>query len=69
MGVLSLLAGMWLMGGLLLGVGGVLVWKLDSRGRKPENAVVKSAVCRHCGHINEPHWARCAKCNAADWKS
>jgi hypothetical protein len=59
--VLSLLAGSYLMGTLLLVAAAVLVWLLQPRG-KPENMVVRSVTCSKCGAPAEPHWARCPKC-------
>ena len=68
-GVLSLISGAWVVGLLLLLLGGVLVWQLDSHGRRPENIVIKSVRCGDCGTIGEPHWARCPKCGASNWKT
>jgi hypothetical protein len=46
-----------------------LAWrKFDTRGRKPENMVVRSVRCGQCGAIGEPHWAKCPACGAAGWK-
>jgi hypothetical protein len=67
-GVLSLMAGNWITGILLFLAAGVLIWQLQPRG-KPENIVVKSVKCGDCGTIGEPHWARCPKCGAANWKA
>jgi hypothetical protein len=69
LGVLSLAAGLFAMGGAILAGGAALVWYLDSHGRAPENIVVKSARCRHCGSLGEPHWASCQKCGATNWKA
>lgn len=66
--VLSLLATSWISAGILAVLTGVAFWKLDTRGKKPENAVVKSVRCAECGAIGEPHWAKCPKCGAANWK-
>jgi hypothetical protein len=68
-GGLSLLAGMIVVGIAVLVIGAGLLWQLDSRGRKPENVVVKSATCKHCGQVGEPHWAKCARCGAENWKA
>ena len=67
-GGLSLAAGMIAVGVVVLALGAVLVWQFGSSGRRPENIVVKSAKCRHCGQIGEPHWAKCARCGAENWK-
>jgi hypothetical protein len=67
-GGLSFAAGMTLVGLVVLLVGAGLVWQFDPRGRRPDNPVVKSAKCKHCGQVGEPHWARCSRCGAADWK-
>lgn len=66
--LLSLAAAMYWSAGIIAILTGVAWKKFDTRGKLPENAVVKSATCRHCGAIGEPHWAKCAKCGAADWK-
>jgi hypothetical protein len=66
--VLSLVAAMYLSAGILAILTGVAWWKFDTRGRRPENVVVKSVHCGSCGAIGEPHWAKCPKCGAADWK-
>jgi len=49
-------------------IGAIIVWKLDSRGAKPEIAVVKSVRCGGCGAIGEPHWKACPRCGSTDWK-
>lgn len=66
--LLSLAAAMYASAGILAILTGVAWKKFDTRGRKPENAVVKSVRCGNCGAIGEPHWAKCPKCGAADWK-
>lgn len=66
---LSLISGAWVMATLLALITGILVWQLDTRGRKPQNIVIKSVRCGECGLIGEPHWARCPKCGAANWKT
>ena len=68
-GVMSVIAEAWVTGMLLFLVGAALVWQLDSRGRRRENIVVRSVRCGDCGAIGEPHWARCPKCGAANWKT
>jgi hypothetical protein len=60
-GVLSLLAGSYVVGSLLFVAAAGLVWRLQPRG-KPENMVVRSVTCSKCGAAAEPHWARCPKC-------
>jgi hypothetical protein len=65
---LSLAAAMWLSAGIFAVLAGVAWKKFDTSGRKPENAVVKSVTCGNCGTIGEPHWAKCPKCGAANWK-
>ena len=66
--VLSAIAGSYVSAAILIVLGGLAVWKLDTRGKRPENVVVKSVRCGQCGAIGEPHWAKCPKCGAADWK-
>jgi hypothetical protein len=66
--LLSLAAAMWAGAAILAILTGVAWWRFDTRGRKPENAVVKSVRCANCGAIGEPHWAKCPRCGAADWK-
>jgi hypothetical protein len=66
--LLSLIAAMWTSATILAIVTGVTWWWFDSRGRKPENAVVKSVRCAKCGAIGEPHWAKCSRCGAAEWR-
>ena len=66
--LLSLAAAMYASAGIIAVLTGVAWWKFDTRGRKPENVVVKSVRCGNCGAIGEPHWAKCPKCGAADWK-
>ena len=66
--VLSLAAQMWASAAIFAVLTGVGWWKFDTRGRKPENVVVRSVRCGQCGAIGEPHWAKCPKCGAADWK-
>jgi hypothetical protein len=51
---------------LVLVLGGVAVWKLNST-EKPEIAVVKSVRCGGCGAIGEPHWKSCPRCGATNW--
>ena len=65
--MLSLVAAMWTSATMLAILTGVAWWWLASRGRKPENAVVKSVRCAKCGAIGEPHWAKCPRCGAAEW--
>jgi hypothetical protein len=70
-GILTILAaigGSYASAGILAVLTGVLYNKLDRRGKKPENVAVKSVTCGQCGAIGEPHWAKCPKCGAADWK-
>jgi hypothetical protein len=66
--VLSLAAAAYVSAGIIIAIMAVAWWKLDTRGKPPENAVVKSVHCGSCGAIGEPHWAKCPKCGAADWK-
>ena len=66
--MLSLIAAMWTSATILAILTGVAWWWLASRGRKPENAVVKSVRCAKCGAIGEPHWAKCSRCGAAEWR-
>ena len=68
-GLLCLMSGFWSGTLVVLAIGGVAVWQLNSRAGGPENIPVLSVKCRACGAIGEPHWARCPKCGAADWKS
>ncbi|HWD00047.1 MAG TPA: hypothetical protein VG456_24980 [Candidatus Sulfopaludibacter sp.] len=65
--VLSLLAGAYIVAICLFLVAGALMWLLQPKG-KPENMTVRSVRCGDCGAIGEPHWARCPKCGAANWK-
>jgi hypothetical protein len=67
--VLSLISGAWVTALLLCAVAGILIWQLDSRGKRPENIVIRSVRCGDCGAIGEPHWARCPKCGATNWKT
>ena len=67
-GVMSFISGSWVMGLSLFAVGGVLMWQLDSRGKRPENVAIRSVRCGDCGTIGEPHWAKCPKCGGANWK-
>jgi len=66
--VLSLIAAMWASASIFAILTGVVFWRFDKRGRRPENAVVKSVRCGNCGAIGEPHWAKCPRCGAAEWK-
>ena len=66
--LLSLAATAWISAAILAVLSGVAWWKLDTHGKKPENIVVKSVHCAECGAIGEPHWAKCPKCGAANWK-
>lgn len=67
-GGLSLLANMFAAGAAIIIGCAVLVWFLGRRAKPPENIKVLSARCRQCGNVGEPHWARCAKCGATNWK-
>ena len=67
--VLMCLAAGWYWPSLaVIAAGAVAVWKLDSRGARPEIATVKSVRCGGCGAIGEPHWKACPRCGATDWK-
>ena len=61
--------GFWVGVGVTLAIGSVVVRRLAGAVDRPENTPVKSVRCGGCGAIGEPHWARCPKCGAADWKS
>jgi hypothetical protein len=66
--VLSVAAAMYLSAGIIA-VLTFVAWKyLDTSGRKPENVVIRSVHCGECGAVGEPHWAKCPKCGAANWK-
>ena len=66
--VLAVMGGTYVSAALIAVLCGI-AWKLVGRGgAKPENMVVKSVRCGQCGAIGEPHWAKCQKCGAADWK-
>jgi len=65
---LTFIAAMWASAAILAILTGVAWWRFDTRGRKPENVVVKSVRCAKCGAIGEPHWAKCPRCGGADWK-
>ena len=60
--LLSLAAASWWSAAILAVLSAVAVWKLDTRGKRPENVVIKSLNCPACGAICEPHWAKCPKC-------
>jgi len=66
--LLSLAATMWWSAGIIAILTGVAWKQFDTRGRRPDNPVVRSVTCKQCGAVGEPHWAKCAKCGAADWK-
>jgi len=67
--ILMCLAAGWLWEtAMVIAIGAVVVWKLDSRGARPEIATVKSVRCGGCGAIGEPHWKSCPRCGATDWK-
>jgi hypothetical protein len=66
--LLSLIAAMWGGAAIFAVLTGVTFWRLDKRGRKPENVVVKSVRCANCNAIGEPHWAKCPRCGATTWK-
>lgn len=61
-------AGAWINVGLLVVLAGVVVWQMEARRRPPEKVEIKSVKCGGCGAVGEPHWAKCPKCGAADWK-
>ena len=63
--VLSLAAASYWSAAILAVVTGIAWWKLDTRGKRPENVVVKSVNCASCGAICEPHWKTCPKCGKA----
>lgn len=65
---LALLAGSYASAVILFVLSGAAIWQLDTRGKRPENVVVRSVRCGQCGAIGEPHWAKCPKCGASDWK-
>jgi len=67
--LLCLLVSFWSGAVLVLAIGAVAVWQLNSRAGGPENIPVRSVRCGACGAVGEPHWARCPKCGAADWKT
>jgi hypothetical protein len=60
--LLSLAAAAWWSAAILVVLSVVAIWKLDTRGKRPENVVVKSVHCAACGAICEPHWAKCPNC-------
>jgi len=66
--LLSAVAQMWISTALFAILTAVAWKKFDTKGRKPENAVVKSVRCGNCGAIGEPHWAKCPQCGASAWK-
>jgi hypothetical protein len=67
--VLMCLAAGWFWQTAIVAIAGaVAVWKLDSRGARPEMAPVKSVKCGGCGAIGEPHWKACPRCGAENWK-
>jgi hypothetical protein len=66
--LLSVAAAMYLSAGILAILTGVAWKKFDTSGRRPENVPVRSVHCGECGAIGEPHWAKCPKCGAANWK-
>ena len=65
---LALLAGSYIAAAILFVLCAVALWQLDTRGKRPENVVVRSVRCGQCGSIGEPHWAKCPKCGASEWK-
>jgi hypothetical protein len=67
--LLSLAAASYVSAAILAVLSGVAWWKLDTRGKRPENVVIKSVRCGDCGLVGEPHWAKCPKCGASNWKS
>ena len=54
---------------VVIAIGAFVIWKLDSRGARPEIAVVKSVRCGGCGAIGEPHWKSCPRCGSTEWKA
>jgi hypothetical protein len=66
--VLAVVGGLYLSAGIIAVLAGVAWRKFDTRGKRPENIAVKSVRCGQCGAVGEPHWAKCPKCGAADWK-
>jgi hypothetical protein len=66
--VLSLAAGMYGSAGIIAILTGLAWRKFDTRGKRPEDAAVRSVRCAQCGAIGEPNWPKCPKCGAADWK-
>ena len=67
--LLCLAAGWYWETAVVFLIGAVIVWKLNSRGERPEVAAVKSVRCGSCGAIGEPHWKACPRCGASDWKA